>query len=61
MLTKRVTNSIRPLIDLDQIFPFYQFTDAFNSIGWCVKRGLEQNIEFYEKNLALLKMFLTQK
>ncbi|MCA0979530.1 aminoglycoside phosphotransferase family protein [Exiguobacterium aestuarii] len=47
--------SIRPLIDLERVLPFYRFTDAFNSIGWCNRRGLEQNIDFYERNLDILK------
>src|SRR5699024_1674009 len=31
-------NSIRPLVDLEVVLPFYRFTDAFNSIGWCKRR-----------------------
>ncbi|NKE04092.1 phosphotransferase family protein [Mesobacillus selenatarsenatis] len=50
--------SIRPLIDLDIVLPFYQFTDAFNSIGWCKRRGLEKNALFLEENLVRLKGFL---
>jgi aminoglycoside phosphotransferase (APT) family kinase protein len=51
-------NSIRPLIDLDIVLPFYQFTDAFNSIGWCKRRGIEKNALFLEENLVRLKGFL---
>ncbi len=51
-------NSVRPLIDLEVVLPFYQFTDAFNSIGWCKRRGMEENALFFEKNLAILKKFL---
>ncbi|KIL53455.1 hypothetical protein KP77_04310 [Jeotgalibacillus alimentarius] len=47
--------SIRPLIDLDRVLNFYRFTDAFNSIGWCQRRGIEKNRSFYEQNLSLLK------
>ena len=50
--------SIRPLIDLDIVLPFYQFTDAFNSIGWCKRRGMEKNALFLEENLVRLKEFL---
>ena len=50
--------SIRPLIDLEDVLPFYQFTDAFNSIGWCKRRGIEKNVLFLEENLARLKGFL---
>lgn len=51
-------NSIRPLIDLETVLPFYQFTDAFNSIGWCKRRGIEKNAVFLEENSARLKAFL---
>ncbi|WNF24889.1 aminoglycoside phosphotransferase family protein [Mesobacillus jeotgali] len=51
-------NTIRPLIDLDIVLPFYQFTDAFNSIGWCQRRGIEKNALFLEENLVRLKGFL---
>lgn len=47
--------SIRPLIDLEVVLPFYLFTDTFNSIGWCKRRGIEKNALFFEKNLADLK------
>ena len=50
--------SIRPLLNLEIVLPFYQFTDAFNSIGWCKKRGVEKNAAFLEKNLAILKKWL---
>ncbi|MFJ7730629.1 aminoglycoside phosphotransferase family protein [Lysinibacillus sp. NPDC097231] len=51
-------NSIRPLIDLEVVLPFYRFTDAFNSIGWCKRRGIEKNALFLEENLSTLKNFL---
>ncbi|TYS15398.1 aminoglycoside phosphotransferase family protein [Rossellomorea vietnamensis] len=47
--------SIRPLIDLESVLPFYRFVDAFNSIGWCKRRGIEKNAVFLEENLARLK------
>ncbi|AJD89575.1 hypothetical protein JMA_02580 [Jeotgalibacillus malaysiensis] len=50
--------SIRPLIDLDRVLEFYRFTDAFNSIGWCQRRGVEKNRSFYERNLGILKVEL---
>ncbi|MFE8697545.1 aminoglycoside phosphotransferase family protein [Cytobacillus sp. FJAT-53684] len=50
--------SIRPLIDLEVVLPFYRFTDAFNSIGWCKRRGIEKNAVFLEENLVILKQFL---
>lgn len=48
-------NSIRPLIDLEVVLPFYRFTDAFNSIGWCERRGIEKNAFFLKENLSILK------
>ncbi len=52
------TASIRSLIDLENVLPFYQFTDAFNSIGWCKRRGIEKNALFLEENLARIKKWL---
>ncbi|WP_370642319.1 aminoglycoside phosphotransferase family protein [Virgibacillus salidurans] len=51
-------NTIRPLIDLGVVLPFYQFTDAFNSIGWCKRRGIEKNASFLRKNFSILKKVL---
>lgn len=51
-------NSIRTLIDLEKVLPFYQFTDAFNSIGWCIRRGIEKNALFLEENVSRLEKFL---
>lgn len=50
--------SIRPMINLEAVLPFYRFIDAFNSIGWSQKRGLEKNFAFYEANLRILKEML---
>lgn len=52
-------NSIRPLIDLEAVLPFYQFTDAFNSIGWCQRRGVKQNAVFLQQNLEILRESLS--
>lgn len=46
--------SVRPLPDLDAILPFYRFTDAFNSIGWCKRRGIEKNQRFFNESLEML-------
>nr|WP_239541414.1 aminoglycoside phosphotransferase family protein [Pullulanibacillus pueri] len=51
-------SSIRPLIDLEAVLPFYRFTDAFNSIGWCKRRGIEKNAVFLEQNMVILRKFL---
>ncbi|MFD3450114.1 phosphotransferase family protein [Microbacteriaceae bacterium 4G12] len=50
--------SIRPLIDLQEVLPFYRITDSFNSIGWCKRRGIEKNQTFLQENLAILNTFL---
>ncbi|MRX56141.1 phosphotransferase [Bacillus idriensis] len=50
--------SIRPLINLQEVLPFYRFTDAFNSIGWCKRRGIEKHQTFLQENLAYLNVFL---
>ena len=50
--------SIRQLIDLESVLPFYQFIDAFNSIGWCKRRGIEKNALFLEENLSRLKKWI---
>ncbi|WP_298827446.1 aminoglycoside phosphotransferase family protein [uncultured Planococcus sp.] len=51
-------NSIRPLIDLEVVLPFYRFVDAFNSIGWSKRRGVEKNASFLQENLAILEKIL---
>ncbi|MFD2628550.1 phosphotransferase family protein [Oceanobacillus kapialis] len=50
--------SIRPLIDLEAVLPFYRFADAFNSIGWCNRRGTEKNAAFLEENMKKLREFV---
>ncbi len=51
--------SIRPITNLAQVLPFFQFTDAFNSIGWSERRGLEKHKLFYQENLERLKLILS--
>ncbi|MEI5907399.1 aminoglycoside phosphotransferase family protein [Bacillus spongiae] len=50
--------SIRPLLDLQTILPFYRFYDAFNSIGWGKKRSFEKHRAFVEENMSILKTIL---
>ncbi|MEH7463581.1 aminoglycoside phosphotransferase family protein [Bacillus thuringiensis] len=54
---QRGYESIRPLIDLQEVLPFYRFTDAFNSIGWCKRRGIEKHRAFLQENLSYLNAF----
>ncbi|MEF7564310.1 aminoglycoside 3'-phosphotransferase/choline kinase family protein [Bacillus infantis] len=50
--------TIRPMIDLESILPFYKFFDAFCSVGWGQKRGAEKHREFMRENeLLLASMF----
>jgi Ser/Thr protein kinase RdoA (MazF antagonist) len=49
--------TIRPMIDLDSILPFFMFIEAFCSIGWGQKRGAEKHREFMRENeLQLVSM-----
>ena len=57
---KKGYQSIRPIIDLEVILPFYRFTDAFNSLGWCKRRGIEKHQQFFDENYALLKFILQE-
>lgn len=47
--------SIRPIIDLDKILPFYSFFDAFSSVAWCKKRGIEKNKAFLADSITILR------
>lgn len=48
-------SSIRPLIDLSKVIPFYDFYDAFSAIVWFEKRGLENNKAFFNENISILE------
>ncbi|WLR42051.1 aminoglycoside phosphotransferase family protein [Bacillus carboniphilus] len=50
--------SIRPIINLEDVLPFYRFLDAFSSIGWCKKRGIEKHRKFSQENLKILRSLL---
>lgn len=50
--------TIRPMIDLDSILPFYKFFDAFCSAGWGQKRGAEKHRKFIRENELLLASLL---
>ncbi|MFI8705987.1 phosphotransferase family protein [Bacillus sp. NPDC077411] len=54
---QRGYESIRPLIDLQEVLPFFRFTDAFNAIGWCKRRGIEKHRNFLQENLSYLSAF----
>ncbi|WP_145048830.1 phosphotransferase family protein [Paenibacillus xylanexedens] len=47
--------TIRPMIDLERIIPFYDFYDAFSAVVWCKNRGIEQNKEFLQESIRTLQ------
>jgi hypothetical protein len=47
--------SIRPLISLDMVLPFYSFYDAFSAVVWCQRRGIENNRRFLEESISTLQ------
>lgn len=51
-------NSVRPMINLQKILPFYTFYDAFCSIGWSEIREAKKHQEFIKENLEILKKVL---
>lgn len=47
--------SIRPMLNMDIILPFYNFYDAFSAVVWCKKRGIEKNHSFLQENINILQ------
>ncbi len=47
--------SVRHMIDVDQVLPFYQFYDAWSAVMWCHKRGVQQNGAFLAESIATLR------
>ncbi|MDF2962659.1 MAG: phosphotransferase [Paenibacillus sp.] len=47
--------SVRPLIELESVLPFYSFFDAFGAVAWCKTRGLERNRSFFRESVAVLR------
>lgn len=48
-------STIRPLIDLDTILPFYDFYDAFSAVVWCKNRGIEKHNTFLKESISVLQ------
>lgn len=48
-------STIRPLMDLETILPFYNFYDAFSAIVWCKNRGIEKNRAFLKESISVLQ------
>ncbi|QHW29549.1 aminoglycoside phosphotransferase family protein [Paenibacillus rhizovicinus] len=47
--------SIRPMLNLENVLPFYNLYDAFSAVVWCKNRGIEKNQAFLQENLITLK------
>jgi hypothetical protein len=47
--------SIRPMLDLERVLPFYDLYDAFSSVVWCKNRGMEMNQPFLQENIYILR------
>lgn len=48
-------STVRPMIDLETILPFYDFYDAFSAVVWCKNRGIEKNITFLKESISILQ------
>ncbi|MGZ9585807.1 phosphotransferase family protein [Paenibacillus marinisediminis] len=46
--------SIRPMVELEAVLPFYNFYDAFGAVDWCKRRGIEKNQEFLQESVSTL-------
>ena len=49
--------SIRPLPDFENTMPFYELSNAFGGIAWCVKRSKIDD-PFFAENMKMLKQIL---
>lgn len=47
--------SIRPMLVLERVLPFYDFYDAFSAVVWCKKRGIEKNQTFLQESILTLR------
>ncbi|WP_238327472.1 phosphotransferase [Paenibacillus gorillae] len=47
--------SIRPMLALEQVLPFYNIYDAFSAVVWCKNRGIEKNQTFLQENIVVLR------
>ncbi|WP_018755497.1 phosphotransferase family protein [Paenibacillus terrigena] len=48
-------STIRPLMELETILPFYDFYDAFSAVVWCKNRGIEKNKAFLQESISVLQ------
>lgn len=47
--------SIRPMVNLETVLPFYDFYDAFSAVVWCKNRGIDKNRPFLRENISILQ------
>ncbi|MDF2652472.1 MAG: phosphotransferase, partial [Paenibacillus sp.] len=47
--------SIRPMLALERVLPFYDIYDAFSAVVWCKNRGIEKNQTFLQENIFTLR------
>lgn len=47
--------TIRNMLNLEIILPFYNFYDAFGAVVWCKNRGVERNQSFLQESIEVLK------
>ncbi|OPG95793.1 phosphotransferase [Chryseobacterium mucoviscidosis] len=47
--------TIRTMLNLEIVLPFYNFYDAFSAVSWCKNRGVEKNQSFLQESIEVLK------
>ncbi|MCZ1268064.1 phosphotransferase family protein [Paenibacillus tundrae] len=47
--------TIRNMLNLEIVLPFYNFYDAFSAVVWCKNRGVERNQSFLQESIEVLK------
>jgi Ser/Thr protein kinase RdoA (MazF antagonist) len=47
--------TVRPMLNLETVLPFYDFYDAFSAVVWCKNRGLEKNQAFLQESIVVLQ------
>ncbi|SEA73429.1 phosphotransferase family protein [Paenibacillus sp. 276b] len=47
--------TIRNMLNLEIVLPFYNFYDAFSAVVWCKNRGVEKNQSFLQESIEVLK------
>ncbi|MCM2998556.1 aminoglycoside phosphotransferase family protein [Paenibacillus cellulositrophicus] len=47
--------TIRPMLALEKVLPFYDFYDAFSAVVWCKNRGIEKNERFLQESIHTLR------